>query len=62
MSTCNQLDLESLESWPTMPKNFMATTPCHGMDYKLEKKDGLYTITTYDFDDMSHEWTPTTRS
>lgn len=40
----------------------MATTPCHGMDYKLEKKDGLYTITTYDFDDMSHEWTPTTRS
>ena len=22
MSTCNQLDLESLGSWPTMPKNF----------------------------------------
>ena len=23
MSTCNQLDLESLGSWPTMPKNFL---------------------------------------
>ena len=22
MSTCNRLDLESLGSWPTMPKNF----------------------------------------
>ena len=25
MSTCNQLDLESLGSWPTMPKNFPGT-------------------------------------
>ena len=25
MSTCNQLDLESLGSWPTMPKNFSGT-------------------------------------
>ena len=30
MSTCNRLDLESLESWPTMPKNFpgMHCTTC----------------------------------
>ena len=25
MSTCNRLDLESLGSWPTMPKNFPGT-------------------------------------
>ena len=25
MSTCSQLDLESLESWPTMSKNFPGT-------------------------------------
>ena len=25
MSTCNWLDLESLGSWPTMPKNFLGT-------------------------------------
>ena len=25
MSTCNWLDLESLRSWPTMPKNFPGT-------------------------------------
>ena len=25
MPTCNRLDLESLESWPTMPKNFPGT-------------------------------------
>ena len=25
MWTCNRLDLESLESWPTMPKNFPDT-------------------------------------
>ena len=24
MSTCNRLDVESLQSWPTMPKNFPA--------------------------------------
>ena len=31
MSTCNQLDLESLGSCPTMPKNFPSTGPhvCH---------------------------------
>ena len=26
MSTCNRLDLESLGSWPTMPKNFPGTS------------------------------------
>jgi hypothetical protein len=25
MSTCNQLGLEPLGSWPTMPKNFLGT-------------------------------------
>ena len=29
MSTCNRLDLESLGSWPTMPKNFLGTRPIH---------------------------------
>jgi hypothetical protein len=42
MSTCNRLDLESLGSWPTMPKNFPGTeTRVFNLDMFNRMRGGL---------------------
>ena len=49
MSTCNRLDLESLGSWPTMPKSF----PTNALDFQTSFKEQL----TYKCR-SPHDWIP----